>query len=99
MVNSDDPFNSIHVDNWDELLKALHADELFPQWEDQGNHHRSPYVFRGTDKAWGLQTSLERLGSPADRVEDFDVIQRKINNGLIKFLPTELARSSNSGVV
>lgn len=70
MVCSEDPFNSIEVDTWETLLQALHKRELFPLWKDQGNHHRSPYVFRGTDETWDLQTSLERLGSPADRVEE-----------------------------
>ncbi len=70
MSNSDDPFKSTEVDRWDGLLQALHTGDLFPQWENQGNHHRSPYVFRGTAETWNLQTSLERLGTLPERVEE-----------------------------
>lgn len=30
MVILDDPFNSVEIDSWDGLLKALHSDKLFP---------------------------------------------------------------------
>jgi hypothetical protein len=58
------------VHTWAQLLDALHADEMVPKVEDQGGHYRSPYVFRGMSSAeWRLETSLERLKSPASVVE------------------------------
>src|SRR5215831_4315540 len=64
------PWSDINVDSWDGLLSALHSLEMIPFKEDQGGHHRSSYVFRGmSNVVWPLRTSLERLGSPPERVE------------------------------
>lgn len=64
------PWRETTADDWQGLLNALHGRNLIPIQDDQGGHFRSPYVFRGmSDSSWPLQTSLERLGSPPDRVE------------------------------
>lgn len=64
------PWKETHVTDWDSLLAALHAPAMIPRQLDQGGHFRSPYVFRGmSDSRWLLATSLERLGTPPDRVE------------------------------
>ena len=43
-------------------MSALHSRRLVPRSHDEGDHYRSPYVFRGMDNAtWSLQTSLQRL--------------------------------------
>lgn len=70
MPRHDHTFDTVEVHSWEELLSALHSDELFPQWADQGSHYRSPFVFRGTDEVWDLKTSLERLGTPPDEIEE-----------------------------
>lgn len=58
------------VESWDELLAALHSPTMIPVHPGAGGHCRSPYVFRGmSDKSWPLMTSLERLGSPPEDVE------------------------------
>jgi len=47
------------VENWADLLQALHAKDLIPQKAKQWDHYRSPFVFRGmSDAAWQLETSL-----------------------------------------
>jgi hypothetical protein len=66
----DSPWSETPVDDWRSLLSALHVRDLIPVQDGQGGHFRSPYVFRGmSDSSWPLQTSLERLESPPDRVE------------------------------
>jgi len=58
------------VHDWQSLLGALHGPALIPVQAGQGGHLRSPYVFRGmSDSSWPLQTSLERLGTPPNKVE------------------------------
>jgi len=66
-----DVWNDKPVKDWDELQAALHSLELIPdQGASTGGHRRSPYMFRGMSKAsWPLMTSLERLGSPPEKVE------------------------------
>ena len=65
------PWNDINVDSWNELLSALHSLDMIPFKERQGGHHRSSYVFRGMSNAtWPLKTSLERLGSSPEKVEE-----------------------------
>jgi len=64
------PWSEETVDNWESLLGLLHSTLLVPQKEEQGNHWRSPYAYRGmSDSSWMLKTSLERLGSPPAKVE------------------------------
>src|SRR5438034_1121586 len=58
------------VTNWDKLVCTLHTCEMIPNQSNQGGHRRSPFVFRGMSNAsWPLKTSLERLGSPPQKVE------------------------------
>src|SRR4051794_32356760 len=68
--NPKSPWKETPVNDWKGLLNALHGPSLIPVQEGQGGHFRSPYVFRGMSvSSWPLQTSLERLGTPPDRVE------------------------------
>ncbi|WP_390905444.1 FRG domain-containing protein [Occallatibacter riparius] len=52
----------IHVKSWLELVSELHSREVVQPRPEEGNHLRSPYVFRGVDVAsWSLDTSLQRI--------------------------------------
>lgn len=63
-------WTDVPVNNWDELLAATHSSDLVALKQDQGGHRRSSFVFRGMSNAdWPLMTSLERLGTPPQRVE------------------------------
>lgn len=63
-------WTEIMVDSWEKLIGELHSPVLIPFHEEQGGHRRSPFVFRGmSDASWALMTSLERLGTPPERVE------------------------------
>jgi hypothetical protein len=55
------------VSSWTELIAVLHSRKFVPRRREEGNHLRSPYVFRGMDvDSWKLHTSLQRLaGNPA----------------------------------
>lgn len=60
-----------YVKSWDDLTKVLHSATLLPLKKEQGGHRRSSFVFRGMSNAcWPLKTSLERLGSPPEKVEE-----------------------------
>jgi FRG domain len=64
------PWTDVTISSWSELLEKLHSAPIIPEKEGPGGHYRSPYVFRGmSDSNWGLQTSLERLKSPPQKVE------------------------------
>jgi FRG domain len=57
--------NDIKVKNWPDLLSKLYK---IPK-TDFGRH-RSDFVYRGVaDKAWGLETSLKRLGGAYIKLE------------------------------
>jgi hypothetical protein len=59
------------VQSWDDLSKVLHSLTLMPLKKEQGGHRRSSYVFRGmSNSCWPLKTSLERLGSIPEKVEE-----------------------------
>jgi hypothetical protein len=63
-------WTDVPVKSWDELLAATHSFAVVPVQPDQGGHRRSSFVFRGMSNAdWPLMTSLERLGSAPERVE------------------------------
>jgi len=63
-------WTDVPVNSWDELVAATHSSALVPLKHDQGGHKRSSFVFRGmASAAWSLMTSLQRLGSPPERVE------------------------------
>jgi hypothetical protein len=56
------PGREIRVSSWNELISELHSRNLVQFRPGEGDHLRSPYVFRGMDVAsWGLATSLQRL--------------------------------------
>jgi hypothetical protein len=56
------PGREIRVSSWQELIEALHSLPIVQLRGGEGNHLRSPYVFRGMDVAsWELQSSLQRL--------------------------------------
>lgn len=56
------PGTEIRVSSWAQLLSELYSHELVQLRPDEGDHVRSPYVFRGMDVAtWELATSLQRL--------------------------------------
>src|SRR5215510_7828294 len=56
------PGTEIRVSSWNQLISELHSRNLVQLREDEGDHLRSPYVFRGMDVAtWDLVTSLQRL--------------------------------------
>ena len=69
------PGTGIKVTSWSQLLSHLHARKLVKVRQDEGDHIRSPYVFRGMDVAsWSLETSLQRLPKKPDtdtgKIED-----------------------------
>ena len=56
------PWRGIRVSTWIDLVSALHDEYMVRNSPYEGDHLRSPYVFRGIDvAAWSLQTSLQRL--------------------------------------
>lgn len=60
------PGREITVSSWLDLITVLHTNPLVQLHPKEGNHLRSPYVFRGVDDAsWGLPTSLQRLPKTA----------------------------------
>lgn len=66
----DTPADDVSVTSWTELVAALRDDAFMLPPELCGRHVRSKFVFRGmSDASWPLRTSLERLGSPPERVE------------------------------
>jgi len=62
------PFKSTTVDSWDKLISLIHSEKFVPKKASEGNHYRSPYIFRGMDSAdWNMQTSLERLNHDSEK--------------------------------
>ena len=52
----------IRVSSWNQLISELHSRNIVQDREDEGDHLRSPYVFRGVDAAnWNMLTSFQRL--------------------------------------
>jgi len=69
--NAQKQWSDFPVSSWNDLLRELHSSTIVPTHTLQGGHRRSPYVFRGmSDASWALQTSLERLKSRPDAVEE-----------------------------
>ena len=74
----------IRVSSWNELMSELHSHELVRFRPDEGNHLRSPYVFRGMDVAsWGLETSLQRL--PKTQSTRSRVVERSLLRSFRKY--------------
>jgi hypothetical protein len=68
------PGKEITVSSWSDLVSKLHSHNIVQRRTDEGNHLRSPYVFRGMDVAsWELLTSFQRLpkgpGARSDVIE------------------------------
>lgn len=62
------PGKEILVSSWDELIAKLHSRSIVQLHPGEGDHLRSPYVFRGMDDAtWNLATSLQRLPKKPNR--------------------------------
>jgi hypothetical protein len=60
------PGREVRVSSWNELITELHARNIVQPRPGEGNHLRSPYVFRGMDVAsWDLLTSIQRLSRNA----------------------------------
>jgi len=56
----------IVANSWAEVQEALFRDS----WDVRLSRHRSPFIYRGLNlSGHGLETSLQRLGGPYDRLE------------------------------
>jgi hypothetical protein len=56
------PGRELKVTSWSELMVELHSRRIVQFSPEEGDHLRSPYVFRGMDVAtWDLETSFQRL--------------------------------------
>ncbi len=78
------PGREIRVSSWLELMSELHSQNLVQVLRDEGNHLRSPYVFRGMDCAtWPLATSLQRL--PKTETTRPDVVERSLLRSFRKY--------------
>lgn len=74
----------IQVSSWAKLLSELHSRQLVQLRPDEGNHIRSPYVFRGMDVAsWPLETSLQRL--PKKSNTSTNIIEKSLIRAFRKY--------------
>lgn len=77
-------FKSTTVSSWDELINLMHSEQFTPKKSSEGNHYRSPYIFRGMDNAdWNMQTSLERLDHKND--DTYLLIENSLIRSFRKF--------------
>lgn len=78
------PGREIRVSSWLELISELHSQNLVQVLSDEGNHLRSPYVFRGMDAAdWALETSVQRL--PKTQSTSPTVVERSLLRSFRKY--------------
>ena len=78
------PGREVLVSSWGQLVDELHSRQLVQFRPEEGDHLRSPYVFRGIDVAsWGLLTSLQRL--PRNRQGSTDIIERSLIRSFRKY--------------
>ena len=78
------PGTEIRVSSWNQLISELHSRNLVQLRQDEGDHLRSPYVFRGMDVAtWDLVTSLQRL--PKKPGTDTRVIEHSLIRSFRKY--------------
>lgn len=78
------PGPEIRVSTWMELMAELHSRNLVQLRSDEGDHLRSPYVFRGMDVAtWGLETSLQRL--PKNQSTRPNIVERSLLRSFRKY--------------
>lgn len=72
------------VSSWTELVTELHSRKIIPARLDEGEHLRSPYVFRGTDNAtWPLETTIVRL--PGFNSSNSKTIERALIRSFRKY--------------
>lgn len=78
------PGKVVSVSSWSQLVDELHSRQLVQFRPEEGDHLRSPYVFRGTDVAsWGLLTSLQRL--PRNSQGSSEIIERSLIRSFRKY--------------
>jgi len=78
------PGLEIRVSSWLELIGVLHSESIVQLREGEGNHLRSPYVFRGMDdSSWGLETSLQRL--PRTQTTQPKIVERSLLRSFRKY--------------
>ena len=78
------PGREIRVSKWNDLMSVLHDRKMVQFSADEGNHLRSPYVFRGVDDAnWELQTSFQRLSKTSTTRPD--VVERSLLRSFRKY--------------
>ena len=78
------PGLEVTVSKWAELMEELHTSARIPRRTNEGNHLRSPYIFRGVDdSSWGLQTSLQRLAG-VDR-HNIDLLENALIRSFRKY--------------
>lgn len=74
----------IRVSSWAQLLSEVHSRQLVQLRSEEGDHIRSPYVFRGMDVAtWELATSLQRL--PKKLNTNTNLIERSLIRSFRKY--------------
>jgi hypothetical protein len=78
------PGNEIRISSWSQLIGELHSNKLVYFRPEEGNHFRSPYVFRGMDVAsWSLETSLQRI--PRNTNVSLENIERPLIRSFRKY--------------
>jgi hypothetical protein len=78
------PGTEIRISSWSELIEKLHSQQMVQLSPGEGNHLRSPYVFRGMDVAcWSLETSLQRI--PRNINTSLENIERSLIRSFRKY--------------
>src|SRR4051812_13368408 len=78
------PGSETRVSSWGELIEQLHSRDMVQRRPSEGDHLRSPYVFRGVDDAsWGLTTSLQRV--PRNDKADPRIIEQSLVRNFRKY--------------
>jgi hypothetical protein len=78
------PGKEIRVSSWSDLMSELHSRNVVQPHPKEGDHLRSPYVFRGMDVAsWELRTSFQRLSKKPDA--DTSVIEHSLIRSFRKY--------------
>ncbi len=78
------PGSEVRISSWNELVAEVHSRELVQLSSEEGDHLRSPYVFRGVDVAsWSLLTSLQRILLNTNA--DHNVIERSLIRSFRKY--------------
>lgn len=78
------PGTEIRISSWRQLISELHSQRIVQFRPGEGDHLRSPYIFRGMDVAnWGLQTSLQRI--PRNTITNLGMIERSLIRSFRKY--------------